>query len=137
MDKNSFTQLIKGSTHSAGGTLDLVLINSRRIKLIFNLNIGKDLLSKISDHCPVCFSLDVDQIGKNQSGKLMTKTRNLGLLVTNMFELLLLNSSLSKNFDTLSLHQSVEKYNSALLDSLDQGCPTFFDSRPILARQKY
>ena len=29
MEKNGFTQLIKGSTHSAGGTLDLVLINTR------------------------------------------------------------------------------------------------------------
>ena len=104
MDKNGFTQLIKGSNHSAGNTLRLVLINSRCIKLIFNLNIGKDLLSEISDHYPVCFNLDVDQIGK-----LMIKTRNLGLLDTNMLESFLLNSSLSKNFDALLLHQSVEK----------------------------
>ena len=53
----------------------------------------------------------------------MIKTRNLGLLDANMLESLLLNSSLSKNFDTLSLHQSVEKYNSASLDSLDQASP--------------
>ena len=101
MDKNGFTQLINGSTHSACGTLDLVLINSRWIKLIFNLNIGKDLLSEISDHYPVCFNLDIDQIGKNQSGKLIIKTRNFGLLDTKMFESLLLNSSLSENFDNL------------------------------------
>ena len=50
MEKNGFTLLIRGSTHSAGGTLDLVLINSRCIKIIFNLNIGEDLLSEISDH---------------------------------------------------------------------------------------
>ena len=108
--KNGFTQLIKGSTHSAGGTLGLVQLNSIWIKLIFNLNIGKDLLSKVSHHYPVCFNLDVDHISKNQSGKLTIKTRNLGLLDTNMLESLLLNSSLSENFDTLSLHQiSVEK----------------------------
>ena len=90
-----------------------------------NLNIGKDLLNEISDHYPVCFHLDADHIGKNQSGKLMIKTRNLGLLDANMLESLLLNSSLSENFDALSLHQSVEKYNSALglLDSLDQASP--------------
>ena len=40
-----------------------------------------------------------------------------------MFETLLRNFSLSKNFDTLSLYLSVEKYNSALLDSLDQASP--------------
>ena len=40
-----------------------------------------------------------------------------------MLESFLLNFSLSENFDTLSLHQSVEKYTSALLDSLDQASP--------------
>ena len=40
-----------------------------------------------------------------------------------MLQSLLLNSSFSENFDTLLLHQSVEKYNFALLDSLDQASP--------------
>ena len=53
----------------------------------------------------------------------MITTRNLELLDTNIFEFLLLNSSLSKNFETLSLLQSVEKYNSTLLDSLELESP--------------
>ena len=87
------------------------------------MNIGKVFLYEIFNNYPVCFYLDVDQIGKNQYGKLMIKIRNLGLLDTNMCESLLPNSSFSENFDTLSLHQSDETYNFALLVFLDQASP--------------
>ena len=92
LKQNNFTQLVSESTHTAGATLDLVLINDYGLDLINNIKLNNSDLKDFSDHFPIIFNIDLFLTNSTSDDNITIKTRKLENLDIVIFKQKLFNS---------------------------------------------
>ena len=50
LDESNYTQLVRKTTHNAGGILHLCLTRSEDLPVVGNVSVSNDAISRVSDH---------------------------------------------------------------------------------------
>ena len=60
LDENNYTQLVRETTHNAGGILDLCLTRSEELPVVGNVSVSNDTKSRVYDHFPIILDISTN-----------------------------------------------------------------------------